>query len=52
MCGQTADRVAEIMARRPDHNASPERTILHRREAFGPGAAPGATKKDGGDYSD
>ena len=48
----TADRVAEIMARRPDHNASPERTILHRREAFGPGAAPGATKKDGGDYSD
>ena len=48
----TAERVMEIVARRPDHNAAPERTILHRRDAFGPGAAPGGGVKGEGDYSD
>lgn len=48
----SADAVVEIMARRPDHNAAPDRKILGLRSDYTKANAPGKGGNDGGDYDD
>jgi fructose/tagatose bisphosphate aldolase len=51
----TADKVMEVVSRRPDWNAAPERPVLAPRSKFGPETAPDyREQKDGAgaDYSD
>lgn len=48
----TAEKVAEVMARRPDHNAAPERVIRSPRVKYGPNEAPNKTKESGGNFDD
>lgn len=47
----TADHVLEIVSRRPDHNASPERIIRSPRIKYGPDEAPNRAKTKG-DFDD
>lgn len=42
-----ADKVLEVMSRRPDHNAAPERAIRAPRSKFGPEQAPNRAKTSG-----
>lgn len=48
----TAEKVVEVMSRRPDHNASPERVIRSPRVKYGPSEAPKQAKGVGGDFDD
>lgn len=48
----SADAVLEVIARRPDHNASPERKVLGSRADYTEANAPGKKGNDGGDYDD
>ena len=48
----SADAVAEIMSRRPDHNASPDRKVLGSRADFTAKNAPGKGANDGKNYDD
>lgn len=47
----TAEKVLEVMSRRPDHNASPERVIRSPRSKYGPEQAPNRSKTSG-DFDD
>jgi fructose-bisphosphate aldolase class II len=48
----SADAVAEVMSRRPDHNASPDRKILGRRGDYTEKNAPGKYGSTGKNYDD
>ncbi|GAB6280438.1 MAG: class II fructose-bisphosphate aldolase [Thermovirga sp.] len=50
----SAEIVLEIVSRRRDHNAAPERSVLAPRSAFTKGSAPGGgvKKNEGRDFSD
>jgi fructose/tagatose bisphosphate aldolase len=48
----SADAVAEVMSRRPDHNASPDRKVLGCRSDFTAKNAPGKGANDGNNYDD
>lgn len=48
----SADAVAEVMARRSDHNASPDRKIITYRKDFTLENAPKTGGNDGNDYDD
>ena len=48
----SAEKVMEVMSRRPDHNAAPERAILNPRSKYTPATAPGKRAKATGDFSD
>lgn len=48
----SADAVAEVIARRPDHNASPEREIKHHRSDYTEANAPGLGGNDGNNYDE
>ena len=48
----SADAVAAVMSRRPDHNASPDRKILGRRSDYTEKNAPGKYGSAGKNYDD
>jgi hypothetical protein len=48
----SADAVAEVMSRRPDHNASPDRKVLGCRADYTAKNAPGTSGNDGNNYDD
>ncbi|MGI6442932.1 MAG: class II fructose-bisphosphate aldolase [Synergistaceae bacterium] len=48
----SADAVAEVMSRRPDHNASPDRKIIASRKDYTAGKAPKTGGNDGKNYDD
>ena len=48
----SADAVAEVMSRRPDHNASPDRKVMGNRADYTAKNAPGKYGKDGKNYDD
>ena len=48
----SADAVAEVMCRRSDHNASPDRKVLGFRSDYTAKNAPGKASKDGNNYDD
>jgi len=48
----SADAVADVMSRRPDHNASPDRKILGRRSDYTEKNAPGKYGSTGKNYDD
>ncbi len=48
----TNEKLLEILSRRPDHNAAPERVIRGPRVKYGPCDAPGRPKGAQGDFSD
>lgn len=48
----SADAVAEVMSRRPDHNASPERKIMGERGSYTAQNAPSKGGNDGKNYDD
>ncbi len=48
----SADAVAEVMSRRSDHNASPDRKVLGFRSDYTAKNAPGKASKDGNNYDD
>jgi len=48
----TAEKVVEVMSRRADHNAAPERVIRSPRVKYGPKEAPNQSKSSGGDFDD
>ncbi len=48
----SAEKVLEVISRRNDSNASPDRKIAGARADFGPGKAPGRAKGGEGDFSD
>jgi len=48
----TAEKVLEVLARRPDHNAAPERVIRCPRSKYGPEAAPNVSKSGDGNFDD
>lgn len=47
----TSEKLLEIMSRRPDHNAAPERVIRSPRSKYGPDQAPNRAKTTG-DFDD
>ena len=47
----SADKVIEIMCRRPDHNSAPERGPMNPRTDYTADKAPKG-KRDGGNYED
>ena len=48
----SADAVAEVMSRRPDHNATPDRKIMCDRANYTKETAPGNGGNDGNDYDE
>mgnify|MGYP001156508136 CR=1 FL=1 len=48
----SADAVAEVMSRRTDHNATPDRKVLGLRTSYTAKNAPGKYGKDGKNYDD
>lgn len=48
----TSEKLLEIMSRRPDHNAAPERVIRCPRSKYGPEAAPNVSKSGDGNFDD
>ncbi|MDD2207482.1 MAG: class II fructose-bisphosphate aldolase [Aminobacterium sp.] len=48
----SADRVLEFIAKRSDHNGTPEQAILGKRSDFTVDRVPGHSLKDGQDYTD
>ncbi len=48
----SADAVAEVMSRRPDQNAAPERKVLGSRASYTEKTAPGKGGNDGKNYDD
>ncbi|MDO5116061.1 MAG: class II fructose-bisphosphate aldolase [Synergistaceae bacterium] len=48
----SADAVAEIMAKRVDHNAAPDRKVLGERKSYTKDTAPGKGGNDGKNYDD
>ncbi|WP_352401432.1 class II fructose-bisphosphate aldolase [Synergistes jonesii] len=48
----SADAVAEIMAKRVDHNASPDRKVLTERKNYTKATAPGKGGNDGKDHDE
>ena len=48
----SADAVAEIMAKRVDHNASPDRKVLTERKNYTKENAPGKGGNDGKDHDE
>lgn len=48
----SADAVMDVISRRPDYNASPERKVLGRRADYTEANAPGKKGNDGGNYDD
>ncbi|MDR1514431.1 MAG: class II fructose-bisphosphate aldolase [Synergistaceae bacterium] len=47
-----SERVLEVVSRRPDHNASPERVIRSPRIKYGPDQAPNKLKRGAGNFDD
>lgn len=48
----SADAVAEVMSKRPDHNASPDRKVMGNRADYTAKNAPGKYGRDGKNYDD
>lgn len=48
----SADAVMEVMAKRPDQNAAPDRKVLGKRSDYRKDNAPGAKGNDGKNYDD
>lgn len=48
----TAEKVLEVVSRRSDHNASPERVVRSPRMKYGPAEAPNRAKGSEGDFDD
>ena len=48
----TAEKVIEVISRRPDNNSSPERVIRAPRSKYGPENAPNKAKPSGGSFED
>ena len=48
----SAEAVADVMSRRVDHNASPERKVLGCRSSYTEDDAPGRGGNDGKNYDD
>ncbi|MDR1481379.1 MAG: class II fructose-bisphosphate aldolase [Synergistaceae bacterium] len=48
----SAEKVIEVISRRPDHNSSPERVIRAPRSKYGPESAPNKPQSSGGSFED
>ncbi|MCE5202352.1 MAG: class II fructose-bisphosphate aldolase [Synergistaceae bacterium] len=48
----SADAVAEVMSRRPDHNATPDRKVMGQRSSYTAENAPGKGGREGKNYDD